>query len=75
MEPINEQCFSFAIFILCYQKTAGDKAKCFWTRDWLRHRPQSSAYATLLRELDRNEYKKNLRRFVRISRQMSMCGC
>ena len=46
-----------------------------WTKDWLCRRAQSSAYATLLQELDRNEYKNILRWFFRISRQMSMCIC
>ena len=46
-----------------------------WTRDWLFRRPQSSAYVTLLQELDRNEYKNILRWFFRIFRQMSMCIC
>ena len=46
-----------------------------WTRDWLCRRPQSGAYATLLQELDRNEYKNILGRFFRISCQISMCIC
>ena len=38
-----------------YQKKAGDRAKgVFWVRDWLRRRPQSSEYATLLQELNSN---------------------
>ena len=48
---------------------------CLWTRDWLRRRPQSSAHATLLQELNRNKYKNCQRWFFRISRQMSMYIC
>ena len=64
MNPIDEQCFAFVICV--YQKKAGD---------WLRRHPQSSVYATLLQELNRNEYKNYQRWFFRISRQMSMCIC
>ena len=55
MDPINEQCFVFVICILCYRII-----RRLWTRDWLCRRPQSSAYATLLQELNRNEYKNIL---------------
>ena len=65
MDPIDEQCFAFVICI--YQKKAGNKAKVSLGKG-LRRCPQSSAYATLLQELNRNEYKNYQRWFFRISR-------
>ena len=63
MDPINEQCFAFVICILCYMiiRRPGTRQMRLWTRDWLGRRPQSSAYAILLQELDKNEYKNFLR--------------
>ena len=54
-----------------YQKKAGDKAKASLGKG-LVARP---SYATLLQELNRNEYKNYQRWFFRISRQMSVCIC
>ena len=77
MDPINEQCFAFVLCILCYMiiRRLGTRQMRLWARDWLCRPPQSSANATLLQELDRNEYKNILCWFLRISRQMSMCIC
>ena len=77
MDPINEQCFAFVICVLCYiiTRRLGIRQMRLWTGDWLCRRPQSSAYATLLLELDRNDYKDITRCFFRISRQMSMRIC
>ena len=73
MDPIDEQ---FCFCILCYMIIRlGTRQKSLCTRDWLCRSPQSSAYATLLQELDRNEYKNYLHWFFRISHQMSMCIC
>ena len=56
MDPIDEQCFAFVICI--YQKKAGDKAKVSLDKGLVAPPPTSSAYVTLLQELNRNECKK-----------------
>ena len=56
MDPINEQCFCNLYFVLHDYQKAGDKAKASLDKGLVTmcHRSQSSAYATLLQELDRN---------------------
>ena len=63
MDPINEQCFAFVICILCYMiiRRLGTRQMRLWTNGWLCRRPQSTADAIFLQELDRNDYKNILR--------------
>ena len=77
MDPINEQCFAFVIFILCYmtirRRLRGQGKGVFGQGTGCA--AVHKLYATLLQEFERNEYKNNLRWVFRISRQMSMCIC